>query len=320
MTACRVDPDGVKVHVATSAGQVPEQGDMDLTTALHARSSIARPPVSVMVFTLNEEMHLPDCLASVAWCDDVIVVDSFSTDRTEEISRAAGARFFTHAFEGFGEQRRWAMQYTHPKYEWILILDADERVTPELEQEMRELLADAPPHVAGYRVKRRLFMWGRWLRYSNLYPTWVVRLVHKSRVQYINRGHAETQEVIGEIRELQHDLIDENIKGIDEWFDRQNRYSSKEAEYEIELERAGLRAREIFGSDPLARRAALKRLAAKLPGRPLWYFIYAYVLRKGFLEGRDGLTFCLMKAVYQQMIQIKKYDIARRASVDRASG
>lgn len=275
---------------------------------------MSAPPVSVMVFTLNEELHLPACLASVSWCDDVIVVDSFSTDRTEEICRAAGARFFTHAFEGFGKQRNWAIENTHPKYNWVLILDADERVTPELEEEIREVLPNAPAQVAAYCVKRRLFMWGRWLRYSNLYPTWVVRLVHKNCVRYVNRGHAETQEAFGEIRELKNDLIDENVKGIDEWFERQNRYSAKEAEYEVELQRVALRLNDVFGRDPLARRAAFKRIGAQLPGRPLLYFFYAYIFRKGFLEGRDGFTFCLMKALYQGMVQVKKYDIGRRPS------
>src|SRR5262252_6699414 len=84
------------------------------------------PPVTAMVFTLNEEQNLPRCLESLRWCDDVIVIDSFSKDRTEEICRAAGVRFYQHAFEGFGSQRNWAIDHTAPKYDWILILDADE--------------------------------------------------------------------------------------------------------------------------------------------------------------------------------------------------
>ena len=91
-----------------------------------------RVPVSVMVFTLNEAVNLPGCLESLAWCDDVIIVDSFSTDATKAISEKAGARFFEHAFEGFGSQRNWALDHTSPKHPWILVLDADERVPPEL--------------------------------------------------------------------------------------------------------------------------------------------------------------------------------------------
>ena len=93
--------------------------------------------------------------------------------------------------------------------------------------------------MGAFRVRRRFHLWGRWLRYSSLYPTWVVRLVHKQRVRYVDRGHAETQSVNGEIRDLRNDLIDENLKGIDEWFARQNRYSRRDADYELAEERKG---------------------------------------------------------------------------------
>ena len=264
-----------------------------------------------MIFTLNEEIHLPSCLAALSWCDDVIVVDSYSSDRTGEICRDAGVRFFQHPFEGFGSQRNWALDTTEPKHDWVLILDADERVTPELVRELAGILVSPPPEVGAYRIKRRFHLWGRWLRYSSLYPTWVVRIVHKERVRYINRGHAETQEVRGETRELIHDLIDENLKGIDEWFERQNRYSGRDAAYEREQERRVAPLAHLVSGDPLLRRAALKHLAGRLPARPLWYFLYSYLLRGGFRDGRDGLIFCFMKAMYQGMVLVKKYDLER---------
>jgi glycosyltransferase involved in cell wall biosynthesis len=267
--------------------------------------------VSVMIFTLNEEVHLPHCLNSLKWCDDIIVVDSFSTDRTEEICRKNEVRFFQNKFEGFGKQRNWALENTSPKYDWILVLDADERVPDELAGEMAEIAQANPPGVGAYRVRRRFYMWGRWLRYSSLYPTWVVRFVHKSRVCYINRGHAETQEVQGEILELKNDIKDENLKGIDEWFERQNRYTTRDAEYELSRESVPMKLTAFFSTDPLVRRASLKRLAVHIPGRALWYFFYSYVIRLGFLDGKDGLVLCLMKAMYHQMINIKKYDIRR---------
>ena len=269
-------------------------------------------PVSAMIFTLDEEIHLPSCLASLAWTDDVIVVDSFSKDRTAQIGREQGARVFEHAFEGFGKQRMWALENTQPKYEWVLILDADERVTPELAAEMAERIPKSPETVGAYRLKRRFHMWGRWLRYSSLYPTWVVRLVRQGRVRYVNRGHAETQEVAGDTMELAHDLIDENLKGIDEWFERQNRYSTKEAEFELRQEAVPFSLSAVVSGDPLARRAAAKRIAAGVPLRPLVYFLYSYFVRGGFLEGRDGLVFCMMKSEYQRMVVAKKHDMRRR--------
>jgi glycosyltransferase involved in cell wall biosynthesis len=268
-----------------------------------------------MIFTLDEAVHLPSCIATLQWCDEVIVVDSFSTDDTEAVARASGARFVQHHFEGFGSQRNWALEHAMPRHAWVLILDADERVPTELAGEIAARLASVSEETGAFRVRRRFYMWGRWLRHSSLYPNWVVRLVHRDRVRYVNRGHAETQEVRGQIEELEHDLIDENLKGIDEWFDRQGRYARKEADHELAEElRARFHWRDVGAADPLVRRAALKRLSWRVPGRPLLYFFYSYVVRGGFRDGRDGLVFSLMKAVYQAMIVVKKYDALRTRS------
>jgi len=267
-----------------------------------------------MIFTLNEEIHLTRCLDSLKWCGDVVVVDSFSHDRTEEICRGFGARFFQHEFTGFGDQRNWALQNTSPKFEWVLILDADERVPFELTLELASVLPRVPDSVGAFRLRRRFYMWGRWLRYSSLYPSWVVRLVRRDRVRYANRGHAETQDVIGDVRDLKGDLIDENLKGIDEWFERQNRYARKEAEFELAVDSQPLKLRDMMSGNPLARRKAVKRLAAKLPARPLIYFLYSYLWRRGFLDGKDGLVFCMMRALYQGMVEAKKHDLQRGLS------
>lgn len=268
--------------------------------------------VSVMIFTLNEEVNLPACLASLDWCDDVIVIDSVSADGTVKMSEERGARVYQRAFDGFGTQRNWALDHAEPRHEWIMILDADERVPPELARELGDKARTAPPSVAAYRVRRRFHLWGRWLRYSALYPTWVVRFIRRGRVRYVNRGHAETQEADGEIRDLDNDLIDENFKGIDEWFDRQNRYSTKDAEFEIAAAGSPGGWRALFSGDALERRAGLKRLGARVPFRPTLYFLYSYLFRLGFLDGRDGFAFCRMKAMYQQMVRVKKYDMTRR--------
>jgi glycosyltransferase involved in cell wall biosynthesis len=269
------------------------------------------PPVSCLVYTLNEEVNLPHCLTSLRWCDDVIVVDSFSSDRTEAIAREAGARFVQHAFTGFGDQRNWSFDHVLLKHPWALILDADERVPGELAGEIRRRLVAVTDEVAAFRMRRRFHLWGRWLRYSSLYPTWVVRLVRVGRVRYVNRGHAETQDVDGRTESLQHDLIDENHKGLEDWWARQNRYSTQEARYE--LAQLAVPWRHLLSLNPLRRRAALKWLVRDLPGRPLWYFFYAYFFRLGFLDGLDGLRFCAMKAMYQAMIQLKKLEGLRRS-------
>lgn len=299
---------------------VPTSSTAASASSTARRDSDSSASVSVMVFTLDEALHLPSCLDALRWCDDVIVVDSFSTDATVAIAEQWGARVVQRHFDGFGSQRNWALDHAEPRHEWVLILDADERVTPELVREMARVLADVPATVGGFRVRRRFYMWGRWLRYSSLYPNWVVRLVHRDRVRYLNRGHAETQEVRGEIREVEHDLIDENLKGIDEWFVRQARYARREADHELAEEgQAPFSWSDLVTSDPLARRAALKRVSWRVPARPILYFIYSYVVRRGFLDGRDGLVFSTMKAIYQAMIVVKKYDARRSRDAGRAA-
>lgn len=268
--------------------------------------------VSVMIFTLNEALNLPTCLDALKWCDDVIVVDSLSSDDTGKIARGHGARFFSNPFAGFGVQRNWALDHATPKYPWILILDSDERVPTELAKEITEIAKTDPAGIGAFRVRRRFHMWGRWLKYSSLYPTWVVRFIHRDRVRYVNRGHAETQTIEGNLRDLKNDLIDENLKGIDEWFERQNRYSRKEADYELSQAKQESDRPDLFSRDPLRRRAAVKHFARRVPFRGAFYFIYAFVFRFGFLDGRDGLMFCRMRALYQAEVELKKYDFDRQ--------
>jgi len=269
------------------------------------------PSVSVLIFTLNEELNLPGCLDSLDWCDDLHVVDSYSSDDTQNICKTRGVSFIQHGFDGFGSQRNWALESLNLKNDWVLVLDADERVPRELASELNRLARSAPGKFGAYRVRRRFYMWGSWLRYSSLYPNWVVRFIHRDRVRYVNRGHGETQQVDGEIGELDGHLIDENLKGMTAWFERQVQYARKDAEFELGRDDDSSGAMQLLDLDPLRRRAAIKRLAASLPFRGVLYFIYSYIIRLGFLDGRDGFTFCRMKALYQNMIAVNKYDLKK---------
>lgn len=274
-------------------------------------------PVSILIFTLNEESNLHHCLDSLDWCDDIVVVDSFSTDETIEICRRRKIRLVQHAFAGFGSQRNWALHEIPLSHEWVLILDADERVPRDLAVELNRLAETSPDHIGAYRLKRRFFLWGRWLRYSSLYPTWVVRFLRRSRVRYVNRGHSETQEVQGVIGEIKGYLIDENHKTLETWFERQSRYSQQEAKFEIDNEDAAVSWSELISTDPLRRRVVFKQIAGRLPFRGFLYFLYCYFIRLGFLDGKDGFMFCRMKAVYQSMIAINKYDHRKKRSAEK---
>ena len=266
---------------------------------------MSRLAVTVMVFTLDEEKNLARCLASLTRFDEVIVVDSGSTDRTVAIAEAHGARVVRHAFTGFGAQRTWALEHAGARHPWVLILDADERVPEALAAEIAAVLDRPSPSIGAYRMRRRFHQRGRWVPRASLYPSWVVRLVHKDRVRFVDRGHAETQEVDGEIAALEQDLHDEDHKGIEAWLVRHARYAVREAEHEL---RATGSLADVIARDPLRRREALKAIGRRLPLRGLTYFVYAYLVRGGLLEGSRGLELSVRRAVYQEMIAI-----ARRA-------
>jgi glycosyltransferase involved in cell wall biosynthesis len=258
--------------------------------------------ISVAIYTFNEEVNLPYCLDSLSGCDDVVIVDSFSTDRTCEIANKWGARVFQNKFTGFGDQRNWSLKNIPFHNPWVLILDADERVTPELWSEMLGKIKKCPNDVGAFRLKRRFFWEGKCLQYSNFYPTWIVRLIRLGRVTFINRGHAETQNVEGAVISLNEDLIDEDHKGLQAWHVRQEKYAEQEALYEASIQ-LKLKWADVLNSDPVIRRDALKSISRKIPFRGLSYFIYVYFFRFGFLDGILGLKFCLEKAKYQNIIK-----------------
>ena len=184
--------------------------------------------ISVLILTHNEEQDLPGCLDSVAWSDDVQVFDSGSTDRTAEIARARGATVTTRAFDGYARQRNAAMQLPF-RHGWVLVLDADERPTAALSAEMQLAVQGVAAEVSGYRMRRRDFLWGTWLKHAQMTPFYV-RLLRVGRARY-SREVNEVVEVDGRIVELSEPLDHFPFsKGLSHWIAKHNAYSTKEAE------------------------------------------------------------------------------------------
>src|SRR5262249_12592829 len=198
-------------------------------SAAAASRSVAsgpRPPVSVVILTLNEEINIPDCLASCAWCDDVHVLDSGSEDGTQGIARSLGAAVHEHPFESFGKQRNWAIDNIPLKHEWVFHLDADERFTPDLVAEMDRLLATKPPD-SGFHCPSKMMFMGRWLKRAGGYPTYQMRLFHKSRMRFKDYGHGQREAVEAPLRRLREPYLHYSFsKGLYDWLGKQNRYSS----------------------------------------------------------------------------------------------
>ena len=251
----------------------------------------------------------------MAWSDDIVVLDSFSTDRTVEIARAAGARVYQHEYVNELSQRRYGLKEITFKHPWVYLPDADEVTPPELRDEMLAIAANPDLCEAAFRCRFKVFFMGRWLRHSSLYPTWVGRLVRPDRIDFELREINCYWIVDGLEGHLGNHFIHYSFnKGINWWFDKHNRYSwheARESLNSLEGERVDWRSILARG-DAVRRRRALKALSFRLPGRPLLRFFYMYFLRRGFLDGWPGYVYCRLLASYEFMIVMKMAEIRRR--------
>lgn len=258
--------------------------------------------ISVLILTYNEQINIEGCIASLTWRDDVHVLDSCSTDKTAEIARTLSAKVETRPFDGYASQRNAGLSLPFTN-EWIVMLDADERMTPELAAEIEREIAAAGANVSMFRVRRRDIFMGRWLRRSSGYPTWFPRVIRRGRVR-VEREINEVYIPDGEAKQLEAHLDHFPFnKGMDWWFDRHNRYSTMEAR--LLIDRTGASSPATKSNDPGAQRAALKALAYRLPLRPYLMFLYLYVLRGGFLDGMPGWVYANMRLAYEIMIDAK---------------
>jgi glycosyltransferase involved in cell wall biosynthesis len=268
--------------------------------------------ISLLVLTLNEEANIGACLQSVQWSDDVVVLDCFSTDRTVEIARACGARIVQRRFDNYANQRNFGLQSVAYRNAWVLMLDADERVPPDLQAEMIRATQNAPSTVVLYQMRRKDHLFGRWIRGSSGYPTWFGRLARVGRVRVersVNEEYHADGESVNLAGHLHHFPFS---KGISAWLARHDRYSSMEAELRANSVAALGRLSDLFHRDPGIRRRTLKALVYRLPGKPVLMFAALYVLKGGMLEGRAGLTFSLLRAWYEFMIDCKYIELKRR--------
>ena len=274
-------------------------------------------PVSVLILTRNEQQDLPGCLASVAWSDDVHVLDSLSTDRTREIAREAGAQVTERAFDGYASQRNAGLRlpFRHP---WLLVLDADERVPPALAREIEAFVQGAGTHVdvAAARMRRRDIWWGTWLRRSQISPFYV-RLLRPERARY-EREINEVLVVEGPIADLAQPFDHYPFsKGLDHWLDKHNTYSRMEAQLILSrsVPQPSWRT-ALFGADFNERRVHQKAIFYRLPARPLIKLFYMLVWRRGVLDGVAGIRYALLQTIYEYLIvlKVKEAEQGQRAS------
>jgi glycosyltransferase involved in cell wall biosynthesis len=288
--------------------------------------AMLKAPISVLVPMLNEEANIRACLESVQFCDEIWVVDSHSRDQSPAMARDLGAQVVQFDYvRGGPKKKNWALANLPFNHPWVLIIDCDERVPPELEVEIRAAVAQ-PGECSGFHLNRRVFFLGRWLRHC-WYPSWNLRLFQHRLGRYevlesgrLEAGDNEVHEHVllqGKAGFLKHDLLHYDYRSLHHFIERHNRYSTWEAEHrlrDLAGRGEGLRAR-LWGG-PLERRRWLKRLFLRLPGKPLWRFLYTYAVRRGFLDGYPGFLISVYMAIYEFEIGMKMYELRQRGGLD----
>jgi glycosyltransferase involved in cell wall biosynthesis len=268
--------------------------------------------VSVLILTKNEEQDLPDCLASVSWCDDIHLYDSFSEDRTLEIAINAGAKITQRIFDNWSAHQNWGLTNIAFKHPWVLYIDADERVSESLRNAIQLLELSAKGDVVAFELQRRDFAWnGQWLKHAQMSPFYL-RLFRPDKMRYerlvnpVSIPDGKTDKVVGF---LDHYPFS---KGIKYWIQRHLSYADMEALTRVKDLENGVSFslnKALFSSDFTEKRYHQKGLFYSMPGRPIIKWLYIVVIRRAFLDGKAGITYATLQSIYEYFIVLKSKEL-----------
>ncbi|MBI4546851.1 MAG: glycosyltransferase family 2 protein [Ignavibacteriae bacterium] len=256
-----------------------------------------RHKLSVIVITFNEERNIVECLQSVSWADEIIVVDANSTDRTVELAKQFTPRVYVKEWLGFAAAKNFALEQA--ANEWVLWLDADERATPELAGEIQHIIQNSSIIHKAFQVARRAYFLGKWIKHCGWYPGYVVRLFRRESARFNDSRVHEKLEIDGSVGRLKHDLIHYTDHNLFHYFSKFNRYTSLAAQ---DLWEAG---KEFSLYDVLI--------------RPLFLFFKMYILRRGFLDGMHGLILSLLSSAYVFTKYAKLWELQRSSETTGSS-
>jgi len=245
-----------------------------------------RPPISILLPTFNNGATVRETLESVKWADEILIVDSFSTDRTLEICREYGARIIQHEYLNSARQKNWAAPQC--QNEWVLQMDTDETLEPGSREEIESVLASSES-VDAFRLPRKNHVLGRWMRHAGIYPDYQTRLFRRDRGRWIEREVHAHVVVPGEVRNLKHHIMHFGMPNISKQLRNLDRYTRYEAD---ELRKQGIR----FGW-------------SRVILRPWFVFLHRYLWLKGFLEGWRGLILCGYFGIYDFLSQAKLWEL-----------
>ncbi len=283
---------------------------------------LSKIPVSVLIPAKNEQANLPACLTSVQRADEVFIVDSQSTDKSAEIAKSYGANIVQFNFNGrWPKKKNWSLDNLTFRNEWVLIVDCDERITPELWEEIAQAIQN--DQYTGYYLNRRVFFLGKWIRHGGKYPDWNLRLFKHKQGRYENlntedipnTGDNEVHEHVilsGQVGYLKNDMLHEDFRDLFHWLERHNRYSNWEARVYFNLltgkDDSGTIGANLFG-DAVQRKRFLKKVWVRLPFKPLLRFVLFYIIQRGFLDGQAGYIYARLLSQYEYQIGVKLYEL-----------
>ena len=263
------------------------------------------PRVEVLIPTLNEAEHITEAVANARLLGPVFVLDSFSTDGTQALARAAGATVVEHAFVDYASQKNWGLEHVGLTAPWVFILDADERITPALREEVLRK-TEAGPEV-GYYVNRLLIFMGQTVRHGGLYPSWNLRLFRRGRARYEHRAVHEHVVCDDPTAFLRAGMLHIRRESMTRYLEKHIRYADLESDEWVKWrlgESTGAPAASLFRSHLRYRQWLRRHIWPRLPLRPLWRFVWMYFLRLGFLDGRAGWHLARLMASYEYMITL----------------
>jgi glycosyltransferase involved in cell wall biosynthesis len=276
---------------------------------------MGKAPVSVIILTYNEEVNIKACLESAKnLTNEIFLVDSYSTDRTLEIAREYTEKIFQNAWVHWAHQRNWALDNLPISYEWVLFLDADERLTDGLKQEIANTLTGSYQLLEGYYIKRKFYFMGRWLKHGGYQADYILRLIKRNQARSIGSGAREYVIVQGELGRLKNPMIHEDKKDLAFWIDKHNKLALLEAEHCVRLESKQVLSEKSVYHAKRHIEHSLKiwlreNVWVRMPLfiRPSFYFLYRYIYQLGFLDGKEGLIYCFLHSLWYPFLVDAKY-------------
>ncbi|MEI8226788.1 MAG: glycosyltransferase family 2 protein [Planctomycetota bacterium] len=267
-----------------------------------------RCSIAAVILTKDEELTIATCIRSCTFADEIIVLDSVSTDKTVSIAKQLNATVHARPFDDYAAQRNASLSLAK-EHEWAFMIDADEQCSAALAKEIRQTAEAAEEATVLFRVRRKDMFFGTWIRHASGYPHWFPRLVRPTRVT-VTRPINEDVVIDGGEGTLSEHLIHHPfVKGIAHWIDRHNRYSTLEArQLVVEQDRASVASNEL-NSGYGEQRRRIKQIFYRLPCRSLIAFFVLYFVRMGFLDGVAGYRYARLRAMYEYMITIKQAEL-----------